>query len=135
MSSEDRRIEGRQFSLARFEFEQQTIPATGTTAQTETLANINGTIVAIEIITSDTEDGATYTVALTTANGASLFSKASLADNSNHWLDAVSDTNPRDADFNPIPVNGTITVTVTPDKSPDAADLVAPTVQVILYME
>ncbi|MHC4703032.1 MAG: hypothetical protein ACYTFQ_20900, partial [Planctomycetota bacterium] len=117
----DRRHEGRQFSQASYAFATITMPATGTGAQTGTLGKINGVLKAIDIVTTDTQDGITYTVAITNANSASLYSEGSLADNSSHRKVAVSHKNSQDADFNPQPiVDETLTLTVTPSAAPDA---------------
>jgi len=137
MATSDRRhLDGR-FPIARYEFATQTFPMTGTAALTPTLANVVGTIKAIEIITTDTEDGITYTVAITNSNGTSLFSEASLTDNTKHWRDSESGKGTQDADFNSIPVNSTLTATITPSAAPDNASVGSKTatVQVILYIE
>lgn len=136
MASSDRRNEGAQFPIARYEFATQTFPATATAALAPTLANICGIIVAIEIITTDTEDGITYTVALTNSNSTSLFSEAALTDNSQHWRDTLGSKGTQDADFNQIPVFDTLTATITPSAAPDAQEVgtKTATVQVILYV-
>ena len=133
----DRRREGPKFSMATYSFATQTFPAAASDALAPTLANINGTIVAMKIDISETEDNITYTVAITDANAASWFSEASLADKTVHWRDARSDKNPRDADFNPIPVATTLTCTITPSAAPDAAPVgtKTATVTVTIYVE
>ena len=131
----DKRDEGG--TVATFTFTTMTFPAEVTTVQTGTLANLNGTIVGIKAVISETEDNITYTIALADANAAALFSEAAMADATKHWRDARSDKNPRDADFNPIPVSTTITMTVTPSAKPDAAPVgtKTATVAVTLYLE
>ncbi len=135
-ASVDRRHESGRFTVARYEFATQTFPATASAALAPTLANLNGTIYAIEVVTTDTQDGITYTVALTSGNSADLFSEATLADNSTHWRDAESEKVTQDADFNPIPVASTLTCTITPADPPDALEVGSKiaTVRVILYM-
>lgn len=135
-TSVDRRHESGRFTVARYEFATQTFPATASAALAPTLTNLNGTIYAIEIVTTDTEDGITYTTAITSGNSASLFSEGSLADNSTHWRDAESEKVTQDADFNPIPVASTLTCTITPSAAPDNSSVGAKTatVKVILYM-
>lgn len=135
-TQDDRHLDGR-FPVARFEFTQQTFPATATAALVPTLANVCGTIKAIEIVTTDTQDGITYTVAITNQNSTSLFSEASLTDNSKHWRDSESGKGTQDADFNSIPVFGTLTATITPSAAPDAGAVGTKTalVDVILYVE
>ena len=134
MASSDRRNDDARFPVARFEFATEVMPAIGTTAQTETLDNINGTIEALEIVIADTTDGVTFTVAITSATGATLFSEAALADNQTHYKVALSNKASQDADFNPVPISSTLTVTVTPSASPDAAGNNTVDVQVILYV-
>lgn len=136
-SADKRHLDGR-FPIARYEFATQTFPMTGTSALAPTLANICGTIKAIEIITTDTQDGITYTVALTNQNSTAIeFSEGSLADNTKHWRDSESGKGTQDADFNPIPVNGTLTATITPSAAPDNGSVgtKTATVKVILYIE
>lgn len=134
MATDDRRHEDGRHPVARYEFAEETFPAIGSAALTEELANINGTIEAIEIVISDTTDGISWTVAITTATAATVFSEASLADNQTHYKVALSNKSTQDADFNPIPVNSTLTATVTPSASPDAAGNNTATVQVIIYV-
>jgi len=137
MASNDRRHLDARFPIARYEFTQQTFPATATTALTDTLYDVCGTIKAIEILVAETEDNITYTVAIADENSAALFSEAALADLTNHWRDSESGKGTQDADFNPIPVNGNLTVTITPSAKPDAASVGdhTATVDVILYLE
>jgi len=137
MATIDRRNEGGKYPIARKEFATQTFPATATAALAPTLANLNGTIKAMEIIISETEDNITYTVALATSEGTALFSEAAIADASDNWRDAISLKATRDADFNPIPVCDTITCTITPSAKPDASAVGTKiaTVAVKLYME
>ena len=137
MATEDKRHLDNRFPMARYEFATQTYPMTAADALSPTLNDVCGTIMAIEIIISDTQDGITYTVAITTENSATLFLEATMIDNTKHWRDAESDKNPRDADFNSIPVNGALTATITPIVAPDNASVgtKTATVQVILYIK
>lgn len=133
-SPSDERVKGRQGPVARLQFAQQTFPATASAALTADLP-VNGTIKAMEFVISETEDNITYTVAIANENGAALFSEAALADLSTHWRDSESSTD-GDGDFNPIPMNGTLTVTITPSAAPDAGPVgtKTATVDVILYV-
>jgi hypothetical protein len=134
-SYDGRSINPGAYPVARLEFAQQTFPMTATAALAPTLSNVNGTIYAIEVITTDTEDGITYTVALTNSSSTSLFSEAAMTDNTKHWRDAVSHKAVLDADFNPIPVNTTtLTCTITPSAAPDAGEVGAKTANVDVYL-
>ena len=122
--------------VARIEFATLTFPAEDTAALTATVG-VNGTIKAIEIDISETEDNITYTVALTTTAGASVFSEAALADLTSHWRDAESNKGTPDADFNAIPMaDETLTATITPSTKPDAGTVgtKTATVTVKLYV-
>ncbi len=137
MASEDKRHLDRRFPIARYEFETQTFPATDDDALVVTLDNLCGTIKAIEILIAETEDVINYGFSLVDENAAVIFSEAVIAHNTENWRDSESGKAAPDADFNPIPVNGTLTMTITPDAAPDAlevGDHIA-TVQIILYME
>lgn len=132
MASSDKRMAGgNRYRNARLQFNPQTFPPTASAALIPTLPNVNGTIIAIEIVTTDTEDGITYTVAITNANGATLFSEASLADDSTHRRLARSNKATQDADFNEQPVaDETLVCTITPSAAPDAGDVGAKTATV-----
>ncbi len=126
----DKRHEDSRFPVARIEFAVESIAADQSAADTDTQYNLNGTIYAIEFIADDTTNSVTFTIALTSENSAALLSIGSLADNGTTWLDALSDKGTRDANFNPIPVCGDLTATITPD----AVTGNVMTGQVILYM-
>lgn len=137
MASEDKRHWDKRFPIARYEFATQTFPPTLIAALAPTLANICGTIKAIEILIAETEDAINYGFSLTDENADVIFSEAVIGHNTQNWRDSESGKAAPDADFNPIPVNGTLTMTITPDNKPDAGEVgdhIA-TVQVILYME
>ncbi len=119
----DRRKDGPQFPVASQAFTALTFPATASAALTATLANISGVIESIEAVMTDTQDGITYTVAITSATAASLFSEAALGDNQTHYKTALSNKGTPDADFNPALVNSTLTLTVTPSAAPDAGEV------------
>ncbi len=137
MASFDKRNESEQFPMARYEFALLTFAATVTTAQTATLANVNGVITAIKMEMSETEDDINYGVVIKDDNSATVFSETPIDDDGVYWRDARSDKDPRDADFNPIPVANTLTLTVTPDNNPDNSEVgtKTATVKVKLYME
>ena len=131
MATEDRRNDGPAFPIARYEFAQQSWASGETTALAPTL-KINGTIKAIEVVVSNATNGITVTVALSTSDSAAAYSKASIAENASTWLDAVSHKGTPDADFNPIPINDTVTATITPSGDPGTSGV---TVDVKLWVE
>jgi hypothetical protein len=95
-------------------------------------------LTAIDIVTTDTEDGITYTVAITNSNSATLYSEAALADNSSHRKVARSNKSSPDADFNEQPMaDETLTATITPSAAPDALAVgtKTATVTVTIYLE
>ena len=84
----------------------------GTLTQTTTLSGINGVIEQIEIEISTWENGGeSATVTIASAQDASLFSEASLADATTHLKQALSEKGTPDADFNRALVDGTLTLT------------------------
>jgi len=124
--------------IARLEFAQKTFPATASAALTATLPDVNGIIIAMVVVTTDTQDGITYTVTVTNAAGATLLTFSGLADNSAHRKVARSNKATQDADFNEQPVaDETLTVTITPSAAPDAGPVGSKiaTVDVHLYLE
>lgn len=133
--ADKRQVGGNAYPNAKLNFAAQTFPATLTAALAPTLAGVNGTIIAIEVVTTDTEDAITYTVAITNANGASLFSEAALADNSTHRRVARSNLAVPNADFNEQPVaDETLTCTITPSAAPDAGAVGTKTATVTVYI-
>ena len=121
----DRRHEGPQWPVAGRAFAQVTVANAASGAgliKTATLDNINGVIEAIEIVIGTATEGTlTGTVAITTANGGTVFSEASLADATTHRKTALSNLDTSTADFNPAPVDSTLTMTFTADKDPSTS--------------
>lgn len=137
MASEDKRHWDKRFPVARYEFATQTFPPALDDDLAPTLTNLCGTIKAIEILISETEDGIDYDFSLTDENAAVVFAELNIAHASQNWRDSESGKAGPDADFNPIPVNGTLTMTISPSAPPDAGLVLEhiATVQVILYMK
>ena len=137
MASEDKRHLSRSFPIARYEFATQTFPPTASADLIVTLANLCGTIKAIEILIAETQDSINYGFSLTDENAAVVFSEGAIAHNTQSWRDSESGKAGPDADFNPIPVNGTLTMTISPSAPPDAGTVGdhTATVQVILYIK
>lgn len=134
----DKRHEDARFPVASFEFAAQTFPPTANNSLAPTIGKINGRITAIDIVTTDTEDGITYTVTITNANGATIFSEAALVDNTSHRRGGRSEKVTQDADFNIQPVaSEELTATILPSAPPDAGDVGSKiaTVTVTIYVE
>lgn len=138
MASEDKRHFGKKFPIARYEFPTLTFPPTLDAEIDTILGNLCGTIKAIEILIAETEDAINYDFSLTDENGVELFAENGIAHDTQNWRDSESDKGTPDADFNPIPVNGTLTMAIDPSAAPDPVATVGDhiaTVQVILYIE
>jgi hypothetical protein len=126
----DKRKDGPNFPVADAAFAQGVWADTETGALQKTLSNINGEIGAIDIVISDATNAITFTVAITNANGATIYSEAGLAENASHFKVAYSNKGTQDADFNPALVNGDLTATLTPSGDPGASGV---TVDVTVY--
>ena len=102
-----------------------------TAAQTESMT-INGKCSQIEVdVAEDTSDSITFTVAVTTADGGSLWSQASIADNGSTIYKAYS-MGLTDSDFEAFIMAEEVTVTVTPSADPGTKGA---TVNVGFYIE
>ena len=130
MANKDRRHWDERFPVAHFEFDQG-IWASGESAevQKESDSKICGEIFAIEVIINATSNVITFTVTLDSANGAELCSIATIAKGQTTMLYAESGKG--DADFNPIPIFGPLTVGMLPNGDPGASGA---TCDVIIYM-
>ena len=115
----DRRHWGEKFPIADYEFDQGTWAAAVSAAvEKEIDSEICGTIFAMDVKINETPNNITMTVVLKSANGAELCSVASIADNGTTMIHAESGKS--DADFNPIPIFGPLTLTMTPSGVPGA---------------
>lgn len=122
----DRRELGQRpsFPVASSAFAQLSYPngAVGATLIDTATLNINGVIEQIEIeISTFTNGGETMTITIASAQNASLFSEASLADATTHLKQALSNKATQDADFNPALVEGELTLTGTISGDPGAS--------------
>ena len=121
----DKRHLDRRHPVASSSFDQLVIASGASGAgltKTATLNGINGVIEQIEIVVNTCTDGtATVTVTVASAQNASLFSEATLADASTHLKQALSKGGTTDADFNPALVDGTLTLTGVFSKDPGAS--------------
>ena len=124
MATEDRRLDGPKFPIARYEFSQQSWISGVTAATTEDM-NISGTIIGITAKVNDNTGNRTLTVALADADGAALYSQAAIAENATTPYFSESSKSTPDANFNPIPVNGVITGTFTPSGDPSTTGMTA----------
>jgi len=131
MASDDKRHLDARFPVARFEFEQGVWASGASGALAKTLANINGTIRAVEVTVNDNTGNRTATVTITTANGATVFTKSGIAENASTFYVAESHKAVQDADFNPVPINTTLTATITPSGDPSTSGM---TVDVKIYV-
>jgi hypothetical protein len=107
----------------------------GHAALTDSIGDINGKIVRVNVTLSSVTDNPTANVSITDARGATLISASSLADGTAHVLLAESHKATQDAGFNPVPcVAETLTVSVDPsaDAGGEAQTLTA---DVDLYLE
>lgn len=106
------------FPDARYNVTQHVIPSADANAVAQTI-NIPGSIYLsrIDVVTSNSTNAITYTVALTDAASITLFSKASITENSPHSYSPTAST----PDFNSVPIMGTHTLTVTPSGDPGAS--------------
>jgi len=105
------------YPVAKYSATQMTRVAGDANAVSTTLYNINGLIERIDIVSSDANTtGQTYTVALADEDGTALASFATISmDSAVRTMKlATSDS----TDFNAVPSNGDIVVTVTGSSAP-----------------
>lgn len=101
-------------------------------AQTDDMI-INGKCSQIEVdVAENTTNDITFTVAVTTVDGGSLYSQASIPDNGSTIYQAYSLGGTTDSDFNAFLMAETVTVTVTPSGDPGTTGA---TVNVGIYVE
>ncbi len=113
--------------VATYSIDQQSWASGVTTADTDTLT-FTGRCEQIETVVSNATNGITFTVAITTADGGTLFSEAAIPEN------ATTITKLTDAatDVGTFWANGTTTVTLTPSGDPGASGV---TCDVTVYVE
>ena len=128
MSSKDFRQD--KHPVARLDFAQATWASGVTAAVVKTMA-VNGVVEQIAVAVNDNTDNRTATVTITDENGATLFTKASIAENATTTYFARSYKGTPDADFNPFLAVGTLTATITPSGDPGASGM---TVDLYLYL-
>ena len=132
MASEDLRSEKK--PIARIHFTQMSwATGDGHAAQTAT-AYVNGIIERIDIIISSVTGNPTVNVSWADLNSVVLLpAMSSLADGTKHIKYGLSNKGTQDADFNPVPHCGNITVTADPSADPGGTGQTL-TVDVILYV-
>ena len=116
-SREDKRHLGPSHPVATYSITQQTFATSATTATTTDLSNVNGVAEMIEIIINETTNNITFTVAIASADGGTLFSKATIADNGTTVIKLTDAA----TDVGKFLCNGTLTATVTPSGAPGSA--------------
>ena len=108
----------------------------GHAAASDTIQFVNGTIYRIDAIISSVTDNPTVAVTFRDQNSVVIIPDAlcaALADGTNHIFLAESNKGTPDADFNPLPHSGNVTVSVDPSADPGGAGQTL-TVDVILYV-
>lgn len=121
--------------VARMEFATlDWVTGEGHAAQTASL-NLNGTILRQDVIISSVTANPTVNVSVTNQNSVSLseLNHTNLTDGTNHTFDSISSKSSADADFNPVTVNDTVTVSVDPSADAGGSGQTL-TVKVIYYM-
>jgi len=113
MSTIDDRNQGIQYPIARYEASKINCPK-GATAEVTTTLRVNMTVKTIVVRAGACDGDITFTVAVRDDNGATHFSKASIAKNAKTVLLSTKSTQ----DFPEFCLNGTITVGVTPSGDP-----------------
>ena len=137
VSSYDRRPNFSRNPVARLAFSQfDWVTGEGHAAENETFQYVNGTIYRVDVIISSVTGNPTVTMTLRDQNGIILIPDAlfaTLADGTSHYFLAESNLVTQDADFNPVPHNGNVILTVDPsaDASGEAQTL---TVDFIMYV-
>jgi len=102
------------------------------TASTEDIT-ISGKCTQIEVdVAEDTTSSITFTVAVTTEDGGTLYSQAAIADNGSTIYRAYSLGGTTDSDFEAFLMAEEVTVTVTPSGTPGTTGA---TVNVGFYLE
>jgi len=113
--------------VATYAIDQQTWAAAASTATTDTLT-FTGRCEQVEIKANETTDNITFTVAVTSADSGTLFSKAAIADDGTTVIKLTDAA----TDVGKFWANGTVTVTCTPSAVPGASGA---TLDVTFYVE
>ncbi len=130
MASKDRRHWDERFPVANFDFDQgEWAAAAAGEVQQDSDCVLCGEIIAIEVIINATTNVITFTVTLDSVSGTELCNIAAIPRGVTTMLYAESGEG--DADFNPIPINGPLTVGMLPSGAPGASGA---TCSVIIYM-
>jgi len=130
MATQDKRHWDNRYKVARYDFAQGTW-VSGVYAALEKTLVVNGRCTQIAVKINNNTSGATGTVTIKDANGATLFSKSGIAENATTSYFAESNKASMDADFNPFLAIGTLTATLTPSKDPSTSGM---TIDVYLYV-
>ena len=129
-ASFDRR-ENSRFPVARVECAQLAWTATGHTAKTTT-ANLNGIVYRIDILISEATNNPTVNVSYADQKSVvCLPAMSGLADGTKHFKNGLVNSLVSSADFDPVAIAGTVTVSVDPSANAGVSGL---TVDVIFYL-
>jgi len=113
--------------IGKLQFTQQSWASGVTDAATTSINNCNMLIERIDVVASNSTNAITWSVAIADENAADVIPTiSSIPENDTTTKLATKAT----ADFDAIPVNNTLTVTITPSGDPGASGA---TVDVILY--
>jgi len=123
----NKRSPANRYTVAKYQFAQQSWASGESAALAPTLQNVNGKCEQVIVVVSNATNGITFTVAITDSDSGSLFSKAAIAENGTTVLKATSDA----TDFDAFLADGTLTATITPSGDPGASGV---TVDVILFL-
>jgi len=118
----DNRNMGLEYPVAKYSTTQLSFAVGDANAASTTLSNVNGLIERIDVITSDANTtGDNFSVSIADEDGTELvaFSTISMDSAARTMYVSTSDS----ADFNSVPVNGDLVVTVDPNSEPNDAAL------------
>jgi hypothetical protein len=112
--------------IRRFALDQQVIASGSTDAVTATM-EIHGKCEQVEVKVNNTTSAATPTVAITSKNGGTLFSKAAITINKTNIYKSFNDA----ADFDAFLADELCTFTVTPSADPGVSGM---NVDIAIYL-
>jgi hypothetical protein len=127
----DNRYMGDQYPIAKYSTTQLSFAVGDANAASTTLYNINGMLERIDVITSDANTtGDNFSVSIADEGGTELvaFSTISMDSAARTLYLSTSD----ETDFNSVPVNGNLVITVDPNGEPNDAAL---TVDINVFLQ
>lgn len=126
-ATRDDRGRSAQYTVARYQFAQQSWAAAVSATTEPVLLDVSGKCEQIEVVVNNNTNNVTATVTITSQNSGTLFTQAAIAENATTVYKATSDS----TDFDAFLINGNLTAAITPSGVPGASGL---TVDVILYL-